>query len=54
MHAGDFGIQGFPTIKVFKPGKGGQAEVADYTGGRTAKEIVDYALKQAAQVLQPS
>ena len=25
-------------------------DVADYTGGRTAKEIVDFALKQAAQV----
>ena len=43
-------MQGFPTIKVLRPGKGSKGEVVDYTGGRTAKDIVDFALKQAAQV----
>jgi len=35
-----YGIQGFPTIKIFHGKK-----VEDYNGGRTAKDIVDAALR---------
>lgn len=37
-----YGVQGFPTIKVFGLGK----SPVDYQGGREAKPIVDYALQQ--------
>ena len=33
-----YGVQGFPTIKVFKPRCGGQS--SNYNGGRTASDIV--------------
>lgn len=36
------GVQGFPTLKIVKPGsKPGRPIVEDYQGGRTAKAIVD-------------
>jgi len=39
---GQFGIQGFPTLKIVKPGKTpGKPIVEDYNGARTAKGIVD-------------
>ena len=39
---GGFGIQGFPTLKILKPGKTpGKPIVEDYNGARSAKEIVD-------------
>jgi len=37
-----YGIQGYPTIKVWKAGPKG--DPADYQGGRTASDIVRYAL----------
>jgi len=40
--AQQYGIQGFPTIKVFGLGK----SPVDYQGAREAKPIVDYALQQ--------
>ncbi|MCJ1334794.1 hypothetical protein MMC09_000059 [Bachmanniomyces sp. S44760] len=44
---GNMGIQGFPTLKIVKPGKKtGKPVVEDYHGGRTAKDLVD-AVKQA-------
>lgn len=36
----EYGVQGFPTIKIFTGKK-----VEDYNGGRTAKDIVDAALR---------
>jgi protein disulfide-isomerase A6 len=39
---GSMGIQGFPTLKVVKPGKNGKPIVEDYQGPREAKAIVDY------------
>ncbi|KAF3933940.1 hypothetical protein ABW19_dt0206549 [Dactylella cylindrospora] len=40
-----WGIQGFPTIKTFKPGKvAGKPNVEDYNGPRTAKGIVDWVI----------
>ncbi|KAF7911482.1 uncharacterized protein EAF01_002989 [Botrytis porri] len=39
---GGFGVQGFPTLKIVKPGsKPGKPIVEDYNGPRTAKGIVD-------------
>ncbi|TAQ86904.1 hypothetical protein B7494_g4786 [Chlorociboria aeruginascens] len=39
---GQFGVQGFPTLKIVKPGKKpGHPIVEDYQGPRTAKGIVD-------------
>jgi len=39
---GGFGVQGFPTLKIVKPGKTpGKPIVEDYQGPRTAKGIVD-------------
>ncbi|KAH8681817.1 hypothetical protein BX600DRAFT_429729 [Xylariales sp. PMI_506] len=39
---GEFGVQGFPTIKIVRPGKrAGKPAVEDYNGPRTAKAIVD-------------
>lgn len=42
----EYGIQGFPTIKVFKPGKNGKPSIQDYQGQRTAKGIVDFLVEQ--------
>ncbi|CAA6673893.1 unnamed protein product [Spirodela intermedia] len=40
--AQEYGIQGFPTIKVFSPGK----PPVDYQGARDVKPIAEFALKQ--------
>jgi hypothetical protein len=47
-HTGEYGIQGFPTIKLFGGKKG--AKPIDYNGGRQAAEIVEWALGQAKKV----
>lgn len=40
---GQFGVQGFPTLKVFRPSsKKGKPVVEDYQGERKAKPIVEY------------
>lgn len=49
--AGKFGIRGYPTIKVFKPGKKNSPE--DYNGGRTTNDIVQYAKNLAAASAPP-
>lgn len=46
----EYGIQGFPTIKVFGVGK----SPLDYQGAREAKPIVDYALGQVLLILHYS
>ena len=38
----EYGIRGFPTIKVFVPGKG----PVDYNGAREVKPIAEFALQQ--------
>ena len=44
---GEMGVQGFPTLKVVKPGKkAGRPIVEDYQGARTAKAIVDAVIEK--------
>ena len=42
-----FGVQGFPTIKIFGAKKDSPT---DYQGGRTAKDLVDAGLKAAEEL----
>ncbi|KAK1353648.1 hypothetical protein POM88_052013 [Heracleum sosnowskyi] len=46
--AQEYGIQGFPTIKVFLPGK----PPVDYQGARDAKSIANFASKQVKILLK--
>jgi len=51
--AGRFGVRGFPTIKMFPPGKKNMDEVVDYDGGRTGDDIVKWALDKLADNQPP-
>ncbi|KAK3022014.1 hypothetical protein RJ639_045175 [Escallonia herrerae] len=46
--AQEYGIKGFPTIKVFTPGK----PPADYQGARDVKPIAEFALQQVKALLK--
>ncbi|KVI02075.1 disulfide isomerase [Cynara cardunculus var. scolymus] len=46
--AQEYGIKGFPTIKVFVPGK----PPVDYQGARDVKPIAEFALKQVKALLK--
>ncbi|KAG6538945.1 protein disulfide isomerase-like 2-3 [Zingiber officinale] len=46
--AQEYGIQGFPTIKVFSPGK----PPVDYQGARDVKPIAEFALQQVKALLK--
>ncbi|KAK4420561.1 protein disulfide isomerase-like 2-3 [Sesamum alatum] len=46
--AQEYGIRGFPTIKVFAPGKA----PVDYQGARDVKPIVEFALQQVKALLK--
>ncbi|XWS47376.1 hypothetical protein CRYUN_Cryun14cG0147100 [Craigia yunnanensis] len=46
--AQEYGIRGFPTIKVFAPGK----PPVDYQGARDVKPIAEYALQQVKVLLK--
>jgi len=47
--AGQYGVQGFPTIKLFGPNK---ASPQDYKGGRDPASLAQAAIKLAAEVVQ--
>ena len=47
--AGQYGVQGFPTIKAFGKDK---TKPKDYNGQRTASAIVDYALREAQSLVK--
>lgn len=50
---GSMGVQGFPTLKIVKPGsKPGKPIVEDYQGPRTAKGIVDYVIDKIPNVVK--
>lgn len=42
--AQEYGVNGYPTIKFFPGGKKSKSDAADYDGGRTASDIVTWAL----------
>ena len=49
-YTGEFSVKGFPTIKLIAAGKNGKRKVVEYKGGRTSKEIVEWALSQATKL----
>ncbi|CAG8958411.1 hypothetical protein HYFRA_00011088 [Hymenoscyphus fraxineus] len=50
---GGFGVQGFPTLKIVKPGKTpGKPIVEDYNGARTAKGIVDAVVEKMPNLVK--
>jgi len=49
--AGQYGVQGYPTIKYFPAGRKGDAE--EYDGGRTSSDIVAWASERAEANLPP-
>lgn len=51
--ASRYQVQGYPTIKVFAAGLKDSRSVEDYQGGRTASDIVQYALDKAADSIEP-
>lgn len=53
MMASRYQVQGYPTIKLFPAGKKTSDSVEDYNGGRTASDIVSYALEKLAENVAP-
>jgi len=49
VKASRYGVQGYPTIKFFAPGKKDSSSVEDYNGGRTSGDIVNWALEKLAE-----
>lgn len=50
--AAEYSIQGYPTIKYFPAGKKASSSAAEeYTGGRTANDIVNWALEKHSESL---
>ncbi|XP_067008664.1 protein disulfide-isomerase A6 homolog [Anabrus simplex] len=49
VKSNQYGVQGYPTIKYFAPGKKDSSSVTDYTGGRTSSDIVNWALEKIAE-----
>lgn len=47
--AAQYGVQGYPTIKFFGGGKKDTHSARDYDGGRTASDIVSWALEKYAE-----
>nr|CAD7585622.1 unnamed protein product [Timema genevievae] len=53
IKSNQYGVQGYPTIKVFTAGKKDSSSVTDYAGGRTASDIVTWALNKLAENVSP-
>lgn len=49
IKAQQFGIQGYPTIKFFAGGPKDRDTAADYDGGRTSADIVNWALEKFSE-----
>lgn len=45
----EYDIKGYPTIKYFAPGKKSSDSAQEYNGGRTASDIVSWALEKLAE-----
>ena len=50
--ASRYGIRGYPTIKMFPAGKK-DGEAVEYDGGRTANDIVAWALDKVSENIPP-
>lgn len=48
IQASKYGINSYPTIKYFSLGKKDRDSLSDYDGGRTASDIVNWALDHLA------
>ena len=53
VKAGQYGIQGFPTIKFFPGGPKTQSSVEEYDGGRSSSDIVNWALSKVSANIAP-
>lgn len=51
--AGRFQVQGYPTLKYFPAGNKDTSSAEEYQGGRTADEIIAYALELHAESIDP-
>jgi len=49
----EYGVQGFPTIKYFGPGKKDKNSVEDYDGGRTASDIINWLNDKLTEAVDP-
>jgi len=49
VKASQYGVQGYPTIKYFPPGKKDASSASEYNGGRTGSDIVNWALEILAE-----
>lgn len=49
VKSGQYGVQGYPTIKYFPPGKKDASSASEYSGGRTGSEIVSWALEMLSE-----
>jgi hypothetical protein len=49
VKSNQFGVQGYPTIKYFPPGKKDASSATEYNGGRTGSDIVNWALEKLAE-----
>ncbi len=47
--AGEYGVEGFPTIKLMYS-EGGKINTVDYKGGRTAPDMVQWAMDKATKI----
>ncbi|KAL1123640.1 hypothetical protein AAG570_002716 [Ranatra chinensis] len=51
--ASEYGVHGYPTIKFFPAGKKDKNSAEDFNGGRTASDIVNWALEKMADQVSP-
>ncbi|KAL1465673.1 hypothetical protein WDU94_005224 [Cyamophila willieti] len=51
--ASEFNIRGYPTIKFFSPGSRSPSDAQEYNGGRTAEDIVNWALSKYTENVPP-
>lgn len=49
MQASKYEVRGYPSIKMFSSGKKSSGSVSEYDGGRTSRDIVDWALEKLAE-----
>lgn len=51
--ASEYNVQGYPTIKIFPPGKKTRSSAENYEGGRTSGDIINFALDKLALNMPP-